>query len=42
VALPRLQAFAESHFGPHGGLAQQYLFHYARRPTTGSVSLLFP
>ena len=26
----RLRAFADTHFGPHGGLAQQYLFHYMR------------
>ena len=28
--LARLQLFAESHFGPYGGYAQQYLFHHAR------------
>lgn len=27
---PKLQEFAESHFGPYAGYAQQYLFHYAR------------
>jgi N-glycosylase/DNA lyase len=26
----RLRAFAETHFGEHGGYAQQYLFHHAR------------
>lgn len=26
----RLLAFTESHFGPHAGYAQQYLFHYMR------------
>ena len=26
----RLRHFADTHFGPHAGLAQQYLFHYAR------------
>jgi len=26
----RLQKFAETHFGPHAGYAQQYLFHYMR------------
>ncbi len=26
----QLRSFATSHFGPHGGLAQQFLFHYAR------------
>lgn len=40
----RLQRFLDTHFGPHGGYAQQYLFHHARvnlggtlgRPKTGS------
>jgi N-glycosylase/DNA lyase len=27
----RLHQFAKTHFGPNGGYAQQYLFHYARR-----------
>jgi N-glycosylase/DNA lyase len=26
----RLHEFSESYFGPHGGYAQQYLFHHAR------------
>jgi N-glycosylase/DNA lyase len=26
----RLEQFATTHFGPHAGLAQQYLFHYLR------------
>ncbi len=26
----RLRAFAATHFGPHAGYAQQYLFHYMR------------
>jgi len=26
----QLRHFADTHFGPHAGLAQQYLFHYAR------------
>jgi len=26
----RLVEFCETHFGPHGGYAQQYLFHYRR------------
>jgi N-glycosylase/DNA lyase len=26
----RLREFSETHFGEHGGYAQQYLFHYAR------------
>ena len=29
-SLKRLQKFAATHFGPFGGYAQQYLFHYAR------------
>jgi N-glycosylase/DNA lyase len=28
--LPRLRHFSRSHFGPYGGYAQQYLFHYMR------------
>ena len=31
IPLKRLQRFAEKHFGPHAGYAQQYLFHYKRR-----------
>lgn len=27
---PRLRRFAATHFGPHAGYAQQYLFHYMR------------
>ena len=27
---PRLRKFADTHFGPHAGYAQQYLFHYIR------------
>ena len=30
VGLERLQRFAASHFGPHAGFAQQYIFHHAR------------
>jgi len=30
VNLQRLQRFASDHFGPNGGYAQQYLFHYMR------------
>jgi N-glycosylase/DNA lyase len=36
---PVLKAFAADYFGPHGGYAQQYLFHHARtssRAGTGS------
>jgi N-glycosylase/DNA lyase len=34
VDAARLRRFADSHFGPHAGYAQQYLFHYMR--TRGS------
>lgn len=30
VSARRLEEFSATHFGPHGGYAQQYLFHYAR------------
>jgi N-glycosylase/DNA lyase len=30
----RLRRFAATHFGPHGGYAQQYLFHYMRTAKT--------
>lgn len=30
LAPARLRAFAETYFGPRGGYAQQYLFHYMR------------
>lgn len=30
VKLPRLLSFSRTHFGPFGGYAQQYLFHYMR------------
>ena len=39
--LAKLQQFAESHFGPFGGYAQQYLFHHARavgRKTLGAAT----
>jgi N-glycosylase/DNA lyase len=29
----RLRQFAATHFGPHAGYAQQYLFHYMRTKT---------
>ncbi len=31
VTPKRLRAFAATHFGPHGGYAQQYLFHHMRK-----------
>lgn len=30
VAEKRIHKFADTHFGPHAGYAQQYLFHYMR------------
>jgi N-glycosylase/DNA lyase len=34
----RLENFAATHFGPHAGLAQQYLFHYLRtRPAPAEL-----
>jgi N-glycosylase/DNA lyase len=30
VTTRKLQSFAATHFGPHAGYAQQYLFHYMR------------
>ncbi|HYJ04325.1 MAG TPA: hypothetical protein VEX43_04285, partial [Chthoniobacterales bacterium] len=31
VTAQQLRAFSESYFGDHGGYAQQYLFHHARK-----------
>jgi len=31
VTATQLQAFCATYFGPHGGYAQQYLFHHARK-----------
>jgi N-glycosylase/DNA lyase len=31
VTATQLRAFCESYFGQHGGYAQQYLFHHARK-----------
>jgi N-glycosylase/DNA lyase len=33
--LPRLRRFSQTHFGPYGGYAQQYLFHYMRTARKG-------
>jgi N-glycosylase/DNA lyase len=33
--LPRLRQFSQTHFGPYGGYAQQYLFHYMRTARRG-------
>ncbi len=34
VRTEKLRAFCESYFGEHGGYAQQYLFHHARKTTS--------
>ena len=34
VTPQRLRALSESYFGPHGGYAQQYLFHHARKTSS--------
>ena len=42
VTKGRLRDFAQAHFGPYGGYAQQYLFHHARtqpRPGRGNPKL---
>lgn len=36
----RLQNFAATHFGPQGGYAQQYLFHYMRTKREGTPNTL--
>jgi N-glycosylase/DNA lyase len=35
----RLQAFTEEYFGDHGGYAQQYLFHHARKTARRSRTI---
>jgi len=35
-SLQRIHQFATSHFGPHSGFAQQYLFHYMRTKASPS------
>jgi N-glycosylase/DNA lyase len=40
VTLKRIMRFSETHFGPHAGYAQQYLFHYmrtTRRPSRATL-----
>ncbi|HEY0368585.1 MAG TPA: DNA glycosylase [Chthoniobacterales bacterium] len=34
VTAAQLRAFCDSYFGEHGGYAQQYLFHHARKTTS--------
>ena len=36
----RLRRFADTHFGPHAGYAQQYLFHYLRTRTRADQEIL--
>ncbi|MEY2540533.1 MAG: N-glycosylase/DNA lyase, partial [Verrucomicrobiota bacterium] len=38
VTADGLRAFVETHFGEHGGYAQQYLFHHARMSSRRSGS----
>lgn len=38
VTAKELGEFAAKHFGAHGGYAQQYLFHYARKTTPRRLS----
>ena len=33
VTAQKLRDFCDSYFGEHGGYAQQYLFHHARKTT---------
>jgi len=35
VTAPQLRVFCDSYFGDHGGYAQQYLFHHARKGGAG-------
>jgi N-glycosylase/DNA lyase len=39
VKLPRLRKFSQTHFGPHAGYAQQYLFHYMRTQGKGGEKI---
>jgi N-glycosylase/DNA lyase len=38
MSLRRLREFSETHFGEHGGYAQQYLFHHARASSRSSTA----
>ncbi|MEO7167188.1 MAG: DNA glycosylase, partial [Chthoniobacterales bacterium] len=38
LTLGQLREFAAQHFGEHGGYAQQYLFHHARKTTPRRLS----
>ncbi len=39
VTAEKLRAFCDSYFGEHGGYAQQYLFHHARKTTIRTRTL---
>ena len=39
VTAQQLRAFCETYFGEHGGYAQQYLFHHARKGGSGRAAL---
>jgi N-glycosylase/DNA lyase len=38
VTIKQLREFASRHFGEHGGYAQQYLFHHARKTAPRRLS----
>jgi N-glycosylase/DNA lyase len=42
VKLPRLRHFSRTHFGPHSGYAQQYLFHYMRTKGRSAADFVSP
>jgi N-glycosylase/DNA lyase len=42
VTAQHLRAFCDSYFGEHGGYAQQYLFHHARKTTPRRVAKRVP
>ncbi len=39
ITAQRLRQFSETYFGEHGGYAQQYLFHHARRGGRGDETI---
>jgi N-glycosylase/DNA lyase len=42
VTAPQLRAFCETYFGEHGGYAQQYLFHHARKGGCATKTAVTP
>jgi N-glycosylase/DNA lyase len=43
ITAGQLREFCDHHFGPHGGYAQQYLFHHARKgPKAGQPVVRLP